>query len=217
MLQVESSRREVRIGDQRLEAETVRVVSVESSGNGIRISNHERVQIRSVQSSATRGLEWRGPLASLGDSSDEEDCTSSQCTYDKHGPGFMLQRWYKCRTCWGKEADVSAFGCCAHCASSCHSGHDLVRSELTKAECDCGQYKHQSAVCTWQITGRRFIRQPFYRCYDCFTIGSSDGVCYQCWKRCHGNHNTMYLGVIGAFCDCGLDCCRINCSIPKPK
>ena len=220
VLRMQAERQEIQVGGQRLETERVRTVTVAASGNRVQISQHEHVEVRlqSAGESGSRGLEWRRPqraALTLGDSSDDSDCDGS-CTYDDDGPGFLLQPWFKCYTCWGNDADESSFGCCSHCASTCHRGHRLERCGLQKAECDCGQNKHQAAVCTWHVTRRSYVKQPFYRCYDCFGE-MNEGVCYQCWKVCHRTHNTRYEGIMSAFCDCGLDSCRIKCSIPGPK
>ena len=213
VLRVQSERREIQVGGQRVEAERINVFSASGSGNRMQVHQRERVQIR-VQANAGSGLGWRSPQLALGagDSSDE----GGECTYDDDGPGFLLQPWFKCYTCWGDDADESCFGCCINCANTCHQGHRLENCGLQKGECDCGQYKHQTAVCTWHVTSRRYIKQPFYRCYDCFTE-VNNGVCYQCWKICHRTHNTRYVGVLPAFCDCGLSSCRIKCTIPAPK
>ena len=217
VLRMQAERSEIRIGGQRVEAQRIRVASASVSGNRLQVSEREQVQIR-VQASPVPGLGRRTPQLALrdGESSDEDPDPDGKCTYDDDGPGFLLQPWYRCYTCWGDDADESCFGCCSHCADTCHQGHRLESFGLEKAECDCGQYKHQAAVCTWHVTNKNFVKQPFYRCFDCFTESSS-GVCYQCWKVCHRKHNTVYIGVMPAFCDCGLTSCSIKCSIPAPK
>ena len=213
VLRVQAERREIEIGGQRLEARRVNVTGASGSGNRLHFHQREHVEVR-VQTAAGSGLGWREPQLMLGagDSSDDE----GSCTYDDDGPGFLLQPWFKCYTCWGEDADESSFGCCSHCANTCHQGHRIERGGLRKAECDCGQYKHQAAVCTWQVTKRNYVKQPFYRCFDCF-YEPNQGVCYQCWKICHRTHNTSYEGIMLAFCDCGLTGCRVKCSIPAPK
>lgn len=222
VLRVEAERNEIEVGGRRLETRRLNVVTAAGGGGRLQVQRREQVQIR-VQGAANSGLEWRNPpRLALGPAADDssDDETGYACTYDDDGPGFMLQPWYKCRTCWGPGADESCFGCCSHCAQTCHRGHDLEKNGLMKAECDCGQYKHQTAVCTWHVTKRNYIKQPFYLCLDCFDEprnGVGEGVCYQCWKICHRTHNTRYVGVISAFCDCGLTSCRIKCTIPAPK
>lgn len=213
VLRVQSERNEIQIGEHRLETRRVNVSSASARGNRLQVHQRQHVEVR-VQSTprSGAGLEWRAPrqlMLGAGDSSDED----SQCTYDDDGAGFYLQPWFKCYTCWGGE---SSFGCCSHCASTCHRDHRLESCGLQKAECDCGQNKHQNAVCTWNVTKRSYVKQPFYRCFDCFHE-LNEGVCYQCWKICHRTHNTSYAGIMSAFCDCGLDCCRIKCSIASPK
>ena len=201
----------VQIGGQRVETEWVSITRASGSGNNLCIRQSEHVELRVQERGA---LGWRQPQLMLGDSSDDEE--SGKCTYDEDGPGMSLQPWFKCYTCWGNDADKSDFGCCSHCANTCHNGHRLRRCGSYEAECDCGQYKHQAAVCTWHVTKQHYVKQPFYRCFDCFA-GKNKGVCYQCWKICHRTHNTRYDGVMSAYCDCGLSCCRIQCSIPAPK
>ena len=158
-----------------------------------------------------------------------EHCRSSclipkplTCTYESRGEDYHLQYWYHCYTCWGGESN---YGCCSYCAFNCHKGHDLVYQPGKKvtAVCDCGRNDHQQAVCTWYSTRRKYVKQPFYLCFDCFTYifrtpeDVFEGCCYQCMKKCHAGHNTAYAGILDAFCDCGLTSCRIRCSISSPK
>ena len=138
-----------------------------------------------------------------------------KCTYDVYGKVLRSQDWYECRTCWGEE---SSYGCCTFCAAQCHAGHRLVQHNslgIPHFLCDCGANRHKSAVCTYHSSNRKYVKQPFYRCYTCFT-GPNMGCCYQCLKHCHKNHRTTYVGNIDAFCDCGLAGCRIQCSIAEP-
>ena len=222
VLRVEAERNEIQVGGTRLETRRVNVVSAAGGGGRLRLQQREHVEIRLQGQTARPGLEWRSPprLALGGPDEDSDDDAGYACTYDDDGPGYMLQPWYRCRTCWGPGADESCFGCCSHCAQTCHRGHDVQKCGLSKGECDCGQYKHQAAVCTWHVTKRNHVKQPFYRCFDCFDEprdGVVEGVCYQCWKICHRTHNTRYVGVLSAFCDCGLTSCQIKCTIPAPK
>ena len=137
--------------------------------------------------------------------------------YESHGEDYHAQPWYECHTCWGGESD---FGCCLSCAFNCHKGHRLVYRPTgqVNAYCNCGCNYHQKSVCTRHSTKDEYVRQPFYRCYDCFK-GSLEfeGCCYQCVQKCHAGHNTRYAGIMNAFCDCGLTCCRVSCSIASPK
>lgn len=214
VFRVQTERREVQTGGTRLEAERICVQGVTIGQQGHQVSQIERVRIRLSSSEATvsNALQWRSPMSLLLDSDDDSDDTD-KCSYESHGPGHFNQQWYKCRTCWGGE---SQFGCCEHCAETCHHGHELINDGVMHAECDCGQNRHQQAVCTWHVTRQNYVQQPFYRCYDCFS-GGTEGVCYQCVRRCHRGHNTLFAGTMRAFCDCGLTCCRIKCSIPSPR
>ena len=140
----------------------------------------------------------------------------TKCTYDLYGKTVeKRQDWYQCHSCWGGN---SQFGCCEVCADECHKGHDLVyKGESSDgAVCDCGGNQHKSAVCTFHVTGKQHILQPFYRCIRCFSNTTSDGCCYQCMKVCHAGHPTISVGVVKAFCDCGLKQCKIACKIQKP-
>lgn len=139
---------------------------------------------------------------------------SDRCTYETAGEVYHSQTWYECHTCWGGE---SHYGCCVSCAFNCHKGHVLVYrpAEEINAVCDCGRNCHQKAVCTWHSTKRKYVKQPFYRCYDCFTTPRA-GCCYQCMQKCHAGHNTRFAGILNTFCDCGLEHCRSSCLIPKP-
>lgn len=139
-----------------------------------------------------------------------------KCTYDLYGKVGKKQEWYQCLTCWGGE---SQFGCCEMCAEECHNGHKLVNKGLSQtgaAVCDCGDYRHKSQVCTFYVTSNQHIYQPFYTCRKCFVDPQTQGCCYQCMKTCHAGHGTMYQGVVKAFCDCGLKCCKVPCKIQKP-
>ena len=142
VLRLQAERRQIQVGGQRVEAQRVNIIRASGSGNNLQIRQQEHVQVRVQGSGGDRGLGWRArdPLLMLCDSSDNED--SGKYTYDDDGPGFFLQPWFKCYTCWGSDADESSFGCCSHCANTCHHGHRLERCGLQKAECDCGQYKH---------------------------------------------------------------------------
>ena len=142
----------------------------------------------------------------------------SRCTYDYRGEDYHSQHWFECLTCWGGESN---YGCCLPCALTCHVDHVLVYhipSGESVFVCDCGRNLHQSDVCTWNSTKQKYVKQPFYRCHDCFTL-HNEGCCYQCTKHCHKGHAIVYAGVMSAFCDCGLfsSTCRIRCQIASPK
>ena len=140
---------------------------------------------------------------------------NDRCTYETTGEIYHSQIMYECRTCWGGDSN---YGCCLSCAFNCHKGHILVYrpAEEINAVCDCGRNCHQKAVCTWHSTGEKNVKQPFYRCYDCFK-DPHEGCCYQCVKKCHVGHNIEYAGIKNAYCDCGLEDCRSSCLIPKPQ
>lgn len=142
----------------------------------------------------------------------------SRCTYDYRGEDYHSQYWFECRTCWGGESN---YGCCFPCALTCHADHVLVHHAPTVDSvfvCDCGRNLHQSNVCTWNSTRQKYVRQPFYRCHNCFTL-HNEGCCYQCAKCCHRGHAIVYAGIMSAFCDCGLSgsTCRTKCQIASPK
>ena len=147
-------------------------------------------------------------------------CASScklgpKCTYDIYGKVQRSQDWYECVTCWGEG---SKYGCCTFCAAECHISHKLIPHSsrpIPHFYCDCGVNRHKTGVCTRHSSGRQFVRQPFYRCYTCFT-GPHMGCCHQCVSKCHKGHRTVYAGETEAFCDCGLPGCRIDCTITTP-
>lgn len=137
-------------------------------------------------------------------------CNDS-CTYDT--VGIACQAGYECRTCWGGESD---YGCCLYCAFNCHKGHYLVyHPEEGATACDCGRNEHNRLVCTRYSTNRALKKQPFYSCSNCFSH-NDEGCCYRCMKICHAGHDTSFTGIINAFCDCGLECCRKHCIIQRP-
>ena len=140
---------------------------------------------------------------------------SSKCTYDSCGDNYHSQYWFECRTCWGGEAN---YGCCYPCALSCHAEHMLIPHVSSAFVCDCGRNRHQKSVCTSYSTKKKYVKQPFYECRDCFTV-SNEGCCYQCKINCHKGHEVKYAGIMNAFCDCGLasSSCKINCHISSPK
>lgn len=142
------------------------------------------------------------------------------CSYDHFGDDYWPQEWVECYTCWGGESN---FGCCFHCASTCHKGHHLIyhndiRSIVKEKNifvCDCGRNRHQSSVCTRHTTDI-FVKQPFYNCYTCFST-PREGCCYQCMNHCHRGHNVVFHDISPAFCDCGFSrSCSVSCQIPKP-
>ena len=131
-----------------------------------------------------------------------------QCTYCKYGKELVSQVYYTCSTCWGFDG---GFGCCKACASSCHKGHKLDE-KYGLFYCDCGDNNHQPG-CTRNQTGQKLYFQPFYKCHTCFSQ-PTEGVCYPCVVHCHSGHNIAYIGLTGAFCDCGPSC---RCKIVKSK
>ena len=136
-----------------------------------------------------------------------------KCTQDKYGEP-KTQRWFRCNTCWGEG---SSLGCCEFCASQCHHGHQLQEQKTCVAVCACGLNRHKSDVCTYNISKGELIKQPFYRCYECFTR-PNEGCCYPCMKRCHDGHDVKYTGSGNCFCDCALPAvCAISCKIPVPN
>eukprot|EP00823_Brevimastigomonas_motovehiculus_P006082 TRINITY_DN479_c0_g1_i5.p1 TRINITY_DN479_c0_g1~~TRINITY_DN479_c0_g1_i5.p1 ORF type:complete len:511 (+),score=65.55 TRINITY_DN479_c0_g1_i5:20-1552(+) len=60
------------------------------------------------------------------------------CTYSKFGREYMLQSFYRCRTC--NLLRSNNLGCCVTCARTCHEGHDLQGPEFCNSGffCDCG-------------------------------------------------------------------------------
>jgi len=40
---------------------------------------------------------------------------------------------------------------------------------------------------SWHSTQEKFVKQPFYRCYDCFK-DPLEGCCYQCVSACPAGH-----------------------------
>ena len=151
----------------------------------------------------------------------------SKCTYDQYGSAARNQKWYECLSCWDEE---SGYGCCVVCAEECHLGHNLVSHESGDFFCDCGANNHDvtfkesdeeessidnNVVCTYTITMKEYVDQPFYRCHTCFTE-SNKGCCRACVENCHRGHDIEDSGIRNAFCDCGLECCAIRCNIgPK--
>ena len=93
--------------------------------------------------------------------------------------------------------------------------------KLTIAESDQIRERHNSkkAVtgtdepqCTYSRTKTSYSHQPFYRCRRCFK-GPHEGVCGPCARKCHQEHGTVFAGNFSAFCDCGLQSCKMSCEI----
>ena len=139
----------------------------------------------------------------------------SKCTYDQYVRSTKNQKWYECLSCWDIN-EGSGYGCCVVCAKECHSGHNLVSHESGDFFCDCGANSHKvtpkNSVCTYTVTKKECIKQPFFQCHTCFTESNS-GCCSACVEKCHKGHNVEYSGIIHAFCDCGLECCDIPCRL----
>ena len=139
----------------------------------------------------------------------------SKCTYDQYVRSAKNQKWYECLSCWDINEE-SGYGCCVVCAEECHSGHNLVSHESGDFFCDCGANNHivtpKKSVCTYTITKKEYVKQPFFRCHTCFTE-SNNGCCSACVEKCHRGHNMEYGGITHAFCDCGLECCDLPCRI----
>lgn len=177
---------------------------VVDDGGEVRMIRRERIEVIAIGGGGDPG-------SSSSRSTPAISC-STACTFDKYGSEFHTQTWYECYTCWGAG---SSFGCCEYCAKTCHVGHRLVRQQPSGFFCDCGKNSHKLSVCTYRSTGKKFMRQPFYRCYTCFS-GPGEGCCFKCVKLCHAGHNVAYAGVLSAYCDCGLTCCRSSCKIASP-
>lgn len=140
--------------------------------------------------------------------------TQKMCSYNRFQDHYMPMTWYECSTCWGGESN---FGCCAFCANKHHRGHSLIKHEEKPSSffCDCGKMKHKQPCCTWVATGKKYVKQPWYKCHDCFQK-PDEGCCYACSKKCHAGHRVQFMYISpGAFCDCGLGCCKITCKIYK--
>ena len=200
---------------RRPQEEPARVVSrsaalIVDGGGGVQMIRQERIEAVIIRGDPGSNTTASSSLAT-GRSRPAISCNTA-CTFDKYGSDFRTQSWFECLTCWGAE---SSFGCCEYCAKKCHVGHRLVSHQPSGFFCDCGKNCHKNAVCTYHSTGKEFMRQPFYRCYSCFS-GPSEGCCFQCVKRCHAGHNVAYAGVIRAYCDCGLTCCLSSCKIAGP-
>ena len=142
----------------------------------------------------------------------EKIVTQKMCSFDRFQDLYMPMTWYECRTCWGGK---SAYGCCSFCINNHHKGHSVVKhdEDTNSFFCDCGKMKHKQPCCTWVTSRGKFVMQPWFRCYDCFQ-GPLYGCCYACAMNCHAGHRVYYVYISsGAFCDCGLKCCKIKCKI----
>jgi len=133
------------------------------------------------------------------------------CTYNAITPENEVQVLYDCEFC-------HFTGICRSCAKNCHSGHRLSVSRSSAVKCSCWssqtctylsnnkkeKRKCVSKQCTYDLTGKQYIRQPFYTCFTCSLTGSL-GFCAGCIDSCHKGHKIQYKGDIFAFCDCPLE------------
>ena len=69
-------------------------------------------------------------------------------------------------------------------------------------------------TCTYKFLKSNYVEQEFFRCRTCFT-GQNVGCCEPCRRICHYNHDTYSVGLSSAFCDCGLQSCRIECKASR--
>lgn len=64
-------------------------------------------------------------------------------------------------------------------------------------------------ICTFEVTGKSFIKQKWYECKTCTHYGPNEGMCEVCAKTCHKGHNVVFIKMSNSFfCDCQLkgDC-----------
>ena len=57
-------------------------------------------------------------------------------------------------------------------------------------------------LCTFTKTGEKYHEQHWYKCRTC-TFEDDEGVCSNCIKTCHADHDVSYAEYSDFFCDCG--------------
>lgn len=57
--------------------------------------------------------------------------------------------------------------------------------------------------CTINITGRRYVKQPWFECSKC-NLTRPYGCCLYCATHCHKNHQLISRGSLTAYCDCSV-------------
>lgn len=57
--------------------------------------------------------------------------------------------------------------------------------------------------CTINITGRHYVKQPWFECETC-KINSPYGCCLYCATHCHKGHLLINKKLSNAYCDCSL-------------
>lgn len=127
------------------------------------------------------------------------------CTYKKSGKTYILQKFFRCKTC----GLVGGMGICEACAKICHVGHKLVEVGVTQAYCDCGggsgpfscKCLAPTIVPPQPEPEEQECEHDFYR-----------GVCRECGEKiCNVQGHTFSLGK----CEyCGAKECQItgNCT-----
>ena len=147
------------------------------------------------------------------------------CSFDIFGEKYYPQEFYECITCWGRG---TCYGVCSYCRANCHNGHDVIKHSISEYQssndtvfvCDCGRNKHKLQQCTRISTGSSYKTQSIYLCYDCFDVeryrkehnGSTPGICYPCYLKCHKSHHSEFCMFSNSFfCDCGLSYCTGKC------
>lgn len=145
-----------------------------------------------------------------------EHMAAERCSFDLTGRTYARQDWYQCHTC----PDMGGLnGCCLACVRTCHDGHDVSLREIGASFfCDCGAKglcgslrergrleRHMAeGGCSFELTGRRFVKQACYTCRTCDLTEETDkGCCAACVQRCHRGHETILSSTTAFFCDCG--------------
>jgi len=108
------------------------------------------------------------------------------CTFKEYKDKYVVQAYFECITCWGKDSDA---GCCVDCRYSCHRDHEVVyHSAIQSFFCDCGQ-NGCVLKCTSNSTKGTPCMQPEYQCNVCNVT-----CCHPCSKLFHLEINVVKKG-----------------------
>lgn len=139
---------------------------------------------------------------------------SRQCMKDR------ARTMYRCGTCNMSEQMI-----CPSCRHFCHHDHETTsfnavrNSLLFPAQCACPNClikppenpPEPIPLCTYNITGKKYVKQPLYICYTCRQSGNTC-VCINCAKVCHHGHQLVELSSsVKGFCNCGAQSEGVNC------
>eukprot|EP01016_Furgasonia_blochmanni_P007233 TRINITY_DN12897_c0_g1_i2.p1 TRINITY_DN12897_c0_g1~~TRINITY_DN12897_c0_g1_i2.p1 ORF type:complete len:297 (-),score=6.39 TRINITY_DN12897_c0_g1_i2:231-1121(-) len=140
--------------------------------------------------------------------------TIDRCSACVNGFKLVEQPAYKCMDCdnkvTSKETGRTTPFLCKTCVDLCHKEHNIVESGFKEFVCSCNfvfNSCNKVDICTYNLSGNRYVRQPRYICYSCgLTEDKGSAICAFCIAHCHRDHDIKYIGLSSNFCDCLTGC-----------